>query len=110
MNDELSPPLPLPKEGRFVVGPVAGGVRFAHPRLYSVALVPGGFATGAFAGLDYRSNSVSANPCVKGQRDGRDQGTFTCANLLSIALLSIFSKVATLECALQQSHRATFNQ
>ena len=52
-NDELSPPLPLPKEGRFVVGPVAGGLRFAHPRLYSVALVPGGFATGAFAGLDY---------------------------------------------------------
>ena len=30
-----------------------GGLRFAPPRLYSVALVPGGFATGAFAGLDY---------------------------------------------------------
>ena len=32
---------------------VGRGLRFAHPRLYSAALIPGGFATGAFAGLGY---------------------------------------------------------
>ena len=39
------------REGQEEGVAVERGLRFAHPRLYSVALVPGGFATGAFAGL-----------------------------------------------------------
>ena len=50
MND----PTPAPPQGGVICCGTRGrGLRFAHPRLYSVALVPGGFATGAFAGLDY---------------------------------------------------------
>ena len=52
MNDELAPPLPLPKEGWFVVGPVTGGCALLAPGCILDALIPGGFATGAFAGLE----------------------------------------------------------
>ena len=38
------------------------------------------------------SGTASANPCVKGQRDGRDQGTFTCASLLPIVSCLSFQK------------------
>ena len=31
MNDELTPPLPLPREGWFVVGPMTGGCALLAP-------------------------------------------------------------------------------
>ena len=55
MNDELAPPLPLPKEGWFVVGPVTGGCALLAPACILDALL----------GLTREER----------QRDRRDKGT-----------------------------------
>ena len=40
MNDELTPPLPLPGEGWFVVGPMTGGCALLAP-VYDLAPLQG---------------------------------------------------------------------